>query len=67
MEGQYGGGVVARPCVQQGLLSPAKGIGPRSLMATAPYDVTVKTLVFLDPLVWERIVSAQEQGGRRAR
>lgn len=28
----------------------------RSPMATGPYDVTVKTLVFLDPLVWERMV-----------
>lgn len=39
----------------------------RSPMATGPYDVTVKTLVFLDPLVWERMVSGQGQGGRRAK
>lgn len=32
----------------------------RSPMATRPYDITVKTLVFLDPRVWERV---REEGG----
>lgn len=61
MEGQYGGGGVARPCVQQGLLSPAYGVGLQVSHGNWFYDVTVKTPVFLGPLIWERMVSGWDR------